>query len=935
MATRTINISVLILGTFLSGVAHGQDIWRPYTEIEGRVGNRRDLGTFELFVPLVQDSGSMLFLNARGFQDDLSAAEGNWGLAYRTILSNEWIFGVNGFFDYRHTEFDNEFSQGGFGLELLDVNRGFRFNGYIPDGEVKRADAASVARIDGGTIVVLPGLEGSYYGLDIEAERLMWYAGNDVEVWAAAGVFHFDNNGSGFDDITGPRLRSELRMFDLPMLSNDSRLVFAGQYEYDDVRGSQATGMVNVRIPFGPGGGRTGRRLSGLARRMVAPIERDVDIVTNTALGAAEAAKIASSTTGNPISGLFFVDGNTADAEAVIEGAGADSVIFADGSFGTILPPGTIDMNIGQAIVGGGSGLAVIGCDTGATATLLAPGTRPTFSTSGFAAFNAAADVSLAGIDIVTSGDSVDGVSLGTGDFNVLLDNLMITTSGNAGAEAVQVLFGSTVTINNSTLVTTGDSGSEAVDAQQNSHVTINSTTITTSGGGSSDGVQVLDSASLVINNSNITASGDNSSGVQLDLSGDTTHQINNTTIISNTPSGGTDGDALELRVTGNAVVQLDVTDSTLIGNENNNGISQITSNNTSNVTVNLNNVDIQAADGPAIEEIFSNDDSTLAINFVNTTITSQLDDGIRDLESLDNSNLTATFQNSRVIVDEEGVDDAISRGTSSMTINIVDSEFTSRTNDAWEEFIANDNSDYNLTVINSSFRGATTGTSDEGVSELQANDDSTMNATFTNSFFSGGGDSGDGFEDIQARQNGQLTAVFNNCTFIAGGSSTAPIDFGEGIEDINAFDDSEVNLTFNDCTIVGAGSGSAIAEVRARDNATLNVSFNDSTLTSPGTGEAINDLRTSDSGTIIGSFVGNTITAQTADTIDAGSEDTSTMNVEFKSNTLSSGTGFFDFNLDQIGGTFNVVDFPTLSTDNNGATITTNGTINDIPVLP
>ena len=106
-------------------------------------------------------------------------------------------------------------------------------------------------------------------------------------------MFHFDNDEDDFDHITGPRVRAELRLYDLPKLGAGSRLVLAGQYEYDDVRDSNGAAYVTVRIPLGCK--RCAPRLCGLARRMVAPIVRDIDIITVAGpFDDAEAAKIAA-----------------------------------------------------------------------------------------------------------------------------------------------------------------------------------------------------------------------------------------------------------------------------------------------------------------------------------------------------------------------------------------------------------------------------------------------------------------------------------------------------------------------------------------------------------------------------------------------------------------------------------------------------------------
>jgi len=459
------------LTIYIAGpLAHAQ-VWRPYAELEGRAGGDAELGPVNLFVPFWQDNSSMLFLDVRGYPDDQralddqSTMEGNWGLAYRTVLPSEWIFGINGFFDQRHTEYENRFSQVGFGLELLDVNSGFRANAYIPDGEVKSVAGQNSAFLQDGNIVVRQGLEASYWGVDFEAERRMWFSDGDdngdsssvdFELWASAGIFYFDNNGPGFEKITGPQLRTELRMFDIPLLGNDSRLVFAGQYEHDDVRGSQSTGIASVRIPFGPGGRRRGRQLKGLARRMVAPIERDIDIVTNAgAFGAVEAANFAN--TGTMISQAVTIDGNTVGPEGVAAGTGVNSVVIANGDAGDILPSGPIVLNNGQVLLGGDSNLAVIGSVTGTPATFNAPGSRPTINNpnNGTDTIVVAPDSSVIGVDVTGGRHGI--ATLGFGDLTAASQIL----NNNVSDVAIDGFSFANVngTVANNTATDSGDNG--------------------------------------------------------------------------------------------------------------------------------------------------------------------------------------------------------------------------------------------------------------------------------------------------------------------------------------------------------------------------------------------------------------------------------------------------------------------------------------------
>ena len=277
--------------------------------------------------------------------------------------------------------------------------------------------------------------------------------------------------------------------------------------------------MLTVRIPFGRGGCRGGSRLSALGRRMVTPIVRDVDIITNAGLGNPEPARFAR--TGELISNAVTIDGNTADPESDIEGAGANSLVIADGSAGTILPADTSDMNVGQVIMGGGSGLAVVGANTGTTATFNAPGTRGTLQTND-QLINAADDGCLLGLDLLTTGTNDDGIVLND-DTNFLIDDVNITTGGSL-SEGITASGNSQFTLNNSTITTDGSS-SEGIIASGNSLFTLNNSTITTDGT-SSEGIQAFNNSQFTLNNSTITTNG--TSGEGIDAGDNTQFTINN-----------------------------------------------------------------------------------------------------------------------------------------------------------------------------------------------------------------------------------------------------------------------------------------------------------------------------------------------------------------------------------------------------------------------
>ena len=280
--------------------------WQGYIEFMGKPGTARSIGQSDLFVPLMQDKNDMTFFNLRGQLDDDNNDEFNLGLGHRHMFE-EWIIGGYGYYDRRFLESGNEFYQATFGLEALSETWDFRANGYIPESEWsssgnegKLVESLSVSS-GGGRSVVRGGLgqinvavdertnevfERSLPGLDLEVgvrlpvER---FTGLDLieDTRLYVSGYHFMGSGD-FESVTGPRLRLETRLHDIPGLGSGSRLLLGVETQYDELRGNQTFGLVSVRIPFG---GWTPNRppLKGLERRMMEPVVRDIDVVTSTA----------------------------------------------------------------------------------------------------------------------------------------------------------------------------------------------------------------------------------------------------------------------------------------------------------------------------------------------------------------------------------------------------------------------------------------------------------------------------------------------------------------------------------------------------------------------------------------------------------------------------------------------------------------------------
>lgn len=519
---RRITAAILLLPLISTQFIHAQDqIWRSYFELEGRAGGLSQIGQGNLFVPIWQDDSSLVFADLRGHWSDVGASEGNWGLAYRRILDTDWILGAYGFYDLRHSQFNNNFDQATVGAELLNVDWGFRANGYIPDSNVKAAPGGpSGAFYSGGTIVIRSGGEAAYYGMDFEAERLAWHSQPcreschgrwlhklDAEVWVSAGVFHFDNRHGGFEDITGPRLRTELRLYDLPKLGIDSRVVLSGQYEHDDVRGSVGTGMVTLRMPFGPGGGRNRGSMSPLDRRMVSPIVRDVDVVTQGGTFE-EPTKFAD--TMQPIGQVTLIDANTADVPAMVAAAGNDSTVIINGEAGIINVADAVKLQQGQTLRGGGFG--VIGCHSGTPALF---GVRPTVHRTTLGrggVFEIANDSTLRGITVTGVNDGPNDIETGVlihNRANALIEDLYISDSFDYGVISTGA---SEFVMNNSTIDLTTEFalGLHIVNGQ----TTINNSSInvTAFNAGGLNYVVTQGNSTLLVDGSTITS--ENGSGL-------------------------------------------------------------------------------------------------------------------------------------------------------------------------------------------------------------------------------------------------------------------------------------------------------------------------------------------------------------------------------------------------------------------------------------
>src|SRR5215813_12430897 len=154
-----VGVAAAAIAAPLAGKANAQTApagakFAPWIELGGMVGTR-SFGDVDIFLPLWQDQGSLLFGDLRGTFSAQPTEEGNFGLGYRTQISPEWILGGYGYFDIANSSHDDLFYQITLGVELKSVDWDFRLNGYIPinaGGQSIKNNSNPTIQINGNTI---------------------------------------------------------------------------------------------------------------------------------------------------------------------------------------------------------------------------------------------------------------------------------------------------------------------------------------------------------------------------------------------------------------------------------------------------------------------------------------------------------------------------------------------------------------------------------------------------------------------------------------------------------------------------------------------------------------------------------------------------------------------------------------------------------------
>ncbi len=597
--------------TLLLGIASAQDQdkWTSYIEFSAKPGSDRSIAKGDLFIPLQQDEDSLLFGNLKVNFDDRSYKEGNAGIGARKIYE-EWIVGSWVFYDWKESSTGNTFDQMTLGGEFLSNDWDIRANAYIAENKIKDSDRASVIELNGNQIQARLGEERALSGVDFEVGKKLPFL-EDSRFFA--GGYHYDE--SGYEKVSGPKLRLEMRFNDLPLfssISKGSRLTLGAEYTEDSVRGSESFGLIQLRIPFGGSASNSKRKLSSLEKRMMETVQRDDDIITNERQGDI-VMPLLNPKTGQVINVVETINASTANVAAEVATAGQNSLIIADGSQGDI-NVGTLTINTspGQIIVGGGQQITLQALKPNGSVIDMSYtplGQRGNISRSGSGELvyvNNDDDVTIAGIDLeggrpirINNSQNIDVINTrvlnsasnrqGAYIHNGSSVNFEDVSINNTGRQGLLMTSNSTGTFTNLKI---DNSGREGVYLTNNTSSMFNGLSISNS---VNEGFEIV-ASNAVINNADINNSGReglrirngsavNVEGITISKTGFEAIEVNNSELnLSNSVIKDIDINANRdgIYATNNSILNLD---NIIIDNVTSQGI--ITTNNTTSIISN------------------------------------------------------------------------------------------------------------------------------------------------------------------------------------------------------------------------------------------------------------------------------------------------------------------------------------------------------------
>ena len=275
-------------------------------------------------------------------------------------------------------------------------------------------------------------------------------------------------------------------------------------------------------------------------------------------------------------------------------------------------------------------------------------------------------------------------------------------------------------------------------------------------------------------------------------------------------------------------------------------------------------------------------------------TIESQ-DNGFVNLQTRENASLDVSIINTSIVATDIAVNNMQADDNSKITAEIMGVDFTS-TGDS--------------NVLNN----------------FQSNDFSTLNLNISDSDFHATTLSG-GFNNFQANDNSVYTAVISGNTTVSSNESAA-------FNSARSNDEAQMSLTISDSAFSSNGNHGAQA-ITSAHNSNFTLAISTSKFTGGTNSSGISQLESRNNSSISAEIYENDITGDQG-ALGSNALTNSTLCVDFKDNTMTSGATFADFGLTQSdSGIFQVVDFSSIEADNNGASVKTAGSITDVANCP
>lgn len=526
----------LCLAVFAAGAIARDDaaLWLPHLDVEGKLGNKRNIGEADLFLPIVQDARTLYFANVRTRFDDEGSREGNFGLGMRRMLENGWNLGTYGYFDRRRSS-DTGFyyNQTTLGIEALGPDFDLRANAYVPLGtKTHDLGSTSTAAISGSAVQVttLNREERSLQGFDAEAGwRLPIFdseARRQLRIYL--GGYRFSDAGI---TVNGPRARAELAFEDLDWFGRGTALFLGAEAQHDDARGSQQFVSLRLRIPLGKTD-EVRSPLSAQARRMTAPVVRDVDVVTQRRVASRLVETVDATTASNAVTlagkAVTLVNSSStsgANLQNALDTAGNNSTVVLAGKFDTTAP---LTLKPGQSLIGLGN--LTVSTPSGYSVTLAAPGATlaSTLSPPNFGSQTSvtmANGSTLSGMTINAVNTAANGVNTSvygidaSGVSNVaIIGNTVTATSPVTSAVALRLSAATNATVTGNTLTATntntGGGNGIALQLLSSSTATVSGNTLSAQGVGNAIAFHISSSTPLSGSTGNtVLAGGCNASG--------------------------------------------------------------------------------------------------------------------------------------------------------------------------------------------------------------------------------------------------------------------------------------------------------------------------------------------------------------------------------------------------------------------------------------